>query len=87
MLIKHAHVLAGKTFVRADIALGESVIAVGAIPGPAEMDGTACYVVPGLVDLHTHGAMGCDFSDGQRQDMQKLADYCASRGVSPIWER
>ena len=82
MLIKHAQVLTGKTFVRADIAFGESIVAVGALPGPAEMDGTDCYVVPGFVDIHTHGAMGCDFSDGQRQDMQMLADYYASRGVT-----
>ena len=82
MLIKQAQVLVGKSFVRADIAFGETITAIGTLPDPAELDGTGCYVVPGFVDIHTHGAMGCDFSDGRRQDMQTLADYYASCGVT-----
>ena len=39
-------------------------------------------VIPGLVDVHTHGAMGEDFSDGKPEGMQPMADYYAAHGVT-----
>jgi len=40
------------------------------------------YVVPGLVDIHTHGAMGADFSDGTKEATQEIARYLLSCGVT-----
>lgn len=28
------------------------------------IDGEGCYLAPGFIDMHTHGAGGCDFMDG-----------------------
>lgn len=39
-------------------------------------------VIPGLVDVHIHGAMGADFSDGDVQGLQKMARYLAKSGVT-----
>ena len=39
-------------------------------------------VIPGLVDVHIHGAMGGDFSDGDRQGLEKMAAYLASQGIT-----
>ena len=39
-------------------------------------------MIPGLVDIHTHGAMGEDFSDGNPAGMQPMADYYAAHGVT-----
>ena len=39
-------------------------------------------VIPGLVDIHCHGAMGADFSDGDDQGLRKMARYLAGRGVT-----
>ncbi|MCI8657454.1 MAG: N-acetylglucosamine-6-phosphate deacetylase [Oscillospiraceae bacterium] len=82
MLIKNAKILIGKAFLEADIQFDETITAIGKIEGPADLDAQGCYVVPGLVDIHTHGAMGEDFSDGRRSGLQPLADYYAAHGVT-----
>jgi len=39
-------------------------------------------VIPGLVDVHIHGSMGADFSDGDGQGLQNMARYLAAAGVT-----
>ena len=82
MLIKNAKVFVGKTFVDADILFDEKIIAIGTLEGEADLDAEGAYVIPGLVDIHTHGAMGEDFSDGKADGMQPMADYYAAHGVT-----
>ena len=43
--------------------------------------GGAC-VIPGLVDIHTHGNSGADFSDGELEGLKKMAAYSAKNGVT-----
>ena len=43
-----------------------------------------CYLIPGLTDLHFHGCMGEDFSDGSKAGLHKMASYELSRGVTQI---
>ena len=43
-----------------------------------------CYIIPGLTDLHFHGCVGADVSDGDAEGLQKMADYELSRGVTQI---
>ena len=38
-------------------------------------------VLPGLVDAHTHGAMGADFSDGDPEGLRRMGEYLAANGV------
>ena len=45
-----------------------------------DLDGR--YVIPGLVDVHTHGSMGADFSDGDYEGLMKMAKYFAGEGVT-----
>jgi len=40
------------------------------------------YLVPGLVDIHTHGACGGDHSDGSLEKMHEMASYYAKNGVT-----
>ena len=82
MLIKNAKVFVGKAFVDADIQFDGRITAIGKIEGPADLDAAGGYVIPGLVDIHTHGAMGEDFSDGKPAGLQPLADYYAAHGVT-----
>ncbi len=82
MLIKNAKVLIGKAFMEADIQFDGTITAIGKIEGPADLDAQGGYVIPGLVDIHTHGAMGEDFSDGNPAGLQPLADYYAAHGVT-----
>lgn len=39
-------------------------------------------VIPGLVDIHIHGAMGYDFSDGDDTGLETMARYLAKEGVT-----
>ena len=82
MLIKNAKIFVGKSFLEGDIRFGRTIEAVGHLEGDADWDAQGCYVVPGLVDVHTHGAVGEDFSDGRAEGMQPLADYYAAHGVT-----
>ncbi|MBR2000708.1 MAG: N-acetylglucosamine-6-phosphate deacetylase [Firmicutes bacterium] len=49
-----------------------------------EIDAADCYVIPGLVDVHFHGAVGQDFSDATADGLQAIADYELSQGVTYI---
>lgn len=48
------------------------------------IDGTGMLVIPGLVDIHLHGAVGCDFCDATANSINKIREYEASVGVTSI---
>ena len=40
------------------------------------------YVIPGLIDIHTHGNSGADFSDGNPEGLDRMARYLAENGIT-----
>ena len=46
------------------------------------VDATDCYVIPGLVDIHIHGAFGSDFCDATGNSIENISNYLASVGVT-----
>ncbi|MCM1100474.1 MAG: N-acetylglucosamine-6-phosphate deacetylase [Clostridium sp.] len=48
------------------------------------LDGSDCYAVPGLIDIHFHGCAGYDLGDGTVEALERLAQYEASVGVTGI---
>ena len=40
------------------------------------------YVIPGLIDLHTHAAVGADASDGSAGGLERMSRYYAADGVT-----
>jgi N-acetylglucosamine-6-phosphate deacetylase len=42
----------------------------------------ACYITPGLIDLHLHGAMGKDVMDGSVEGLKEMAAHQARCGVT-----
>ena len=56
-------------------------------PAPAKNERDAIslhgkYVLPGLVDIHTHGNSGFDFSDGSAEGLHAMGKYLAFHGVT-----
>ena len=41
-----------------------------------------CFILPGLIELHIHGAVGCDFTDGSAKGNQKVANFLARQGIA-----
>lgn len=39
-------------------------------------------LIPGLIDIHIHGAVGVDFSNALGEDIDKMANYLGSIGVT-----
>ncbi len=53
--------------------------------GDASKAGTdmgGALVLPGLIDIHIHGAAGADFSDGDAKGTARMARYLASHGIT-----
>ena len=48
------------------------------------LDAAGCYVIPGLIDLHFHGALGQDVCDGTMKAYEKISAFEASQGVTAI---
>ena len=40
------------------------------------------YVLPGLVDIHSHGCAGYDFSDGDPEGLAAMGRYYAAHGIT-----
>ena len=73
MIIKNAKVYSdGCRFVEKDLIIRDGRIVPFAAPEEGEevLDAEGLYALPGLVDIHFHGAMGKDFCDGTEEAIQ-----------------
>lgn len=71
-------------FETKDIYTSGAVFAAKEQAGDEVIDGEGCYAVPGLTDIHFHGAAGYDFSDGTLEAINRIARYEAQAGVTAI---
>ncbi|MHB8089006.1 MAG: N-acetylglucosamine-6-phosphate deacetylase [Anaerolineaceae bacterium] len=69
---------------------GNRIHALGAGDAPQTIDQTTATCIdcrggtmlPGFIDLHTHGAVGADFVFSNADDIMKISAFFASRGVT-----
>ncbi|MGN0983519.1 MAG: N-acetylglucosamine-6-phosphate deacetylase [Gemmiger sp.] len=87
MIIKNAKVYGiDGSFAAKDLFIRDGRIVFGAAPleGEEILDAAGAYALPGLVDIHFHGAVGHDFCDADEAGLQAIADFEASKGVLAI---
>ena len=83
MVIGNAKLFLDGKFVDGSLTVENGVItAIGPADLPADVDAQGKYLLPGFVDVHTHGAMGEDFSDGKAEGMPTMSRYFAAHGVT-----
>ena len=81
----------GKIILPGEILEGQALLfdekIVGVVPaneiGDAEtIDAAGGFVSPGLIDIHIHGYLGEDTSDGSEEGLIKMAEGIAQNGVT-----
>jgi len=59
------------------------VVSADSIPADAEViDAKGAYVAPGFIDIHIHGYLGEDASDGKAEGIRKMAEGIVKNGVT-----
>lgn len=67
---------------RGAFASKEAAQTATAYPGEDLVDAKGLLVLPGLTDIHTHGAVRADFSDGDLEGLRRIQAYQAGVGVT-----
>lgn len=86
MIIKNGNVFTPDfRFEKADVRIENGAIAeIGSIGGEDVLDAEGMYVIPGLIDQHTHGSVGGDWGDGKIEDMRTMSEYYGKNGVTSV---
>lgn len=82
MIIGNAKVFVGGKFIPGSVTVDKGIITAIGNEQTFDIDAQGQYLVPGFIDIHTHGAMGGDFSDGIPADLEKMSRYYARNGVT-----
>ena len=87
MLLRHAKIV-NEEFQLKELDLricGEKIAEIGsgllANPGEEELDLRGCYILPGFIDTHIHGAYGMRISDPD-VDLAQMTRFEATQGVT-----
>lgn len=85
MIIKNGIVFReDKIFVKEDLYIenGRIVESINRVTDTTEVDAAGLYVLPGLVDIHSHGAVGHDLSDNDIGGLHEILQYEYSHGIT-----
>lgn len=85
MIIKNGLVFEeNKTFTVRDVYVENGIITddLAQVTDRTEIDASGLYVLPGLIDIHSHGAVGYDFSDADTEGLKKILRYERSHGIT-----
>ena len=77
MIIKQALVFLNGEFTKTDVRVENGVIAeVGTLEAVGDVaDGEGKLLLPGLLEIHSHGCVGEDFSTSDEKGVEKMRRY------------
>ena len=86
MIIKNGKLLNDNfVFKNADIAFNNKITNIAEnISGDEVFDASDCYVIPGLVETHMHGAMGETFLDFKNNTAKTICEFEAKNGTTSL---
>ncbi len=88
MVITNGLVFTDCMFAWLDVQIeGERIVRLapaGSLRDDVVLDAERGYVLPGFVDIHTHGAMGSDTCDADAEGMKKMLDFYGKNGVTSV---
>ena len=88
MIISGGKVFGGAGFDARDVYVEGGAFAeepIGECSPGQTIDASNCWVIPGLIDVHFHGAVGHDFCDADDEGIAAIARYEASQGVTALF--
>ena len=50
--------------------------------GDMVYDASGCFVVPGFIDIHTHGGCGVDVNGASKEDFERIGRFFAAQGTT-----
>ena len=77
----NVNIFTGGAFRHGGIEFDEHVLRFGQDVRTG-IDGAGGYLIPGLVDIHTHGCAGCDAGDGDPVSVHKMGTWYLKHGVT-----
>ncbi|MBR6720198.1 MAG: N-acetylglucosamine-6-phosphate deacetylase [Clostridia bacterium] len=87
MLIKNGNVITESEILYGFDVLteGDEIVKIGKdLAGVDVIDATGKYVMPGLIDIHTHGGFGGDFSDATEDSYDKALSFHSKNGTTSL---
>ena len=86
MIINNAKVFMDGEFILKDVQFNETILGIEdtieAGSGDITIDAAGYLLIPGLIDIHTHGAMNEDASDGNLHGIETMGRFYAAGGVT-----
>lgn len=84
MLYKNGYIFVNGQFVHGSFRVEDGIFVeiLNTVPAESGIDLNNARVIPGLVDVHSHGNSGADFSDGDYDGLIAIAGYLAKNGIT-----
>lgn len=86
MIFKNAEVFTDGAFQKLDVRTENDTIAeIGeSLSGSESIDLSGRQLLPGLIDIHSHGCVGYDFSTASVAEIEKMTAFYAQNGITSV---